>query len=168
MAHVAQQGIFKGSCCCGKSSAACSSSSVNCMIKWCFQKSSEERARCLMRGLEWIWWRLIESRCYPTKIWWNVHHSQMLLVLDLCCCFHNICFYFLNIYFIWLCWVLAVAHRIFDLCCGMQDLVPWPGIKSRHGELRVLATAPPGEVPRLALFEVWLADSDLQEDTDLE
>ena len=40
-----------------------------------------------------------------------------------------------NIYlFIWLCWVLVVAHGIFIAACGishcgMQDLVPWPGIK---------------------------------------
>ena len=94
----------------------------------------------------------------------------MLLVLDLCCCFHNICFYFLNIYFIWLCRVLAVAHRIFALLwhAGSSSLTRDQIQAPLHGELRVLATAPPGEVPRLALFEVWLADSDLQEDTDLE
>ena len=28
--------------------------------------------------------------------------------------------------YIWLCWVLAVACRIFR--CGMWDLVPWPGL----------------------------------------
>ena len=66
------------------------------------------------------------------------------------------------------------------LSCGTEDLRPFlrhVGSSSLtrdqiqaplHGELRVLVTAPPGEVPRLALFEVWLADSDLQEDTDLE
>ena len=42
--------------------------------------------------------------------------------------------YFLNIYsfihsFIWLCRVLVVACEIF--CCGMRDLVPWPGSKPR-------------------------------------
>ena len=37
----------------------------------------------------------------------------------------NICFYL----FIWLCWVFVSASRIFS--CGMQDLVPWPGIKPR-------------------------------------
>ena len=36
--------------------------------------------------------------------------------------------------FIWLCWVLVVAHKIFDLCCdtwSKWDLVPRPGIKPR-------------------------------------
>ena len=35
---------------------------------------------------------------------------------------------FINIYlFIWLLWVLAASHWIFNLCCHMQDLVLWPG-----------------------------------------
>ena len=34
-----------------------------------------------------------------------------------------------NYLFIQLCWVLLVACRIFDLHCGMWDLVPWPGIE---------------------------------------
>ena len=38
--------------------------------------------------------------------------------------------------FAWLCWVLVVPRKIFScgmrpLCCGMWNLVPWPGIKSR-------------------------------------
>ena len=47
--------------------------------------------------------------------------------------------------FIWLLWVMA--HRIFNLHCGMWDLVPWPGIKPGplHWELRVLAAGPPGK-----------------------
>ena len=36
--------------------------------------------------------------------------------------------------FIWLCWVLVVVQRLFscsmwNLSCGMWDLVPWPGIE---------------------------------------
>ena len=38
--------------------------------------------------------------------------------------------------FICLCQVLIVAHGIFCLCCGMWDLVPWPGIKLRPPALR--------------------------------
>ena len=37
-------------------------------------------------------------------------------------------FFFNMILFIWLCWVLVMAHRIFS--CGMWDLVPWPGMES--------------------------------------
>jgi len=48
--------------------------------------------------------------------------------------------YFLNIYsfihsFIQLCWVLVVACEIF--CCGMWDLVPWPGSKPRPPALGI-------------------------------
>ena len=32
--------------------------------------------------------------------------------------------------FIWLIQVLVAALGIFDLRCGVRDLVPWPGIKS--------------------------------------
>ena len=31
--------------------------------------------------------------------------------------------------FIWLCWVLLEVCEIFNLCCILQDLVPWPGIE---------------------------------------
>ena len=41
-----------------------------------------------------------------------------------------------NLLFIWLHWVLAAAHRIFNLhvacgklCCCMCDLAPWPGME---------------------------------------
>ena len=37
----------------------------------------------------------------------------------------------------------VVAHGIFNLCCCIWDLVPWPGI-----ERKVLATWPPGKSPR--------------------
>ena len=37
-------------------------------------------------------------------------------------------YYFLNL-LIWLCQVLAIAHGIFDLSCGMWDLVPWSGME---------------------------------------
>ena len=61
-------------------------------------------------------------------------------------------FFFLNIYFylfLWLCWVLVVACKIFScgmwtLSCGMWDLVPWPGNETGHWGCRVLATGPPG------------------------
>ena len=60
--------------------------------------------------------------------------------------------------FIWLCRVLVVAHKIFDLCCdtwSKWDLVARPGIKARplHWELAVLATGPPGNPLYLFLEE---------------
>ena len=56
-------------------------------------------------------------------------------------------FFFLINSFIWLHWVLFEALRIFDLSCGMWDLVPWPGIKPKSSALGVwvLATGPPGK-----------------------
>ena len=44
---------------------------------------------------------------------------------------------FLLLLFIWLCWVLVVAHWIFDLYCGIWDLVPWPGIEPKLPALGV-------------------------------
>ena len=44
--------------------------------------------------------------------------------------------------FIWLCWAVVVAPWIFDLCYGMQDLVPWPGIKLRPPELVAQSLSP--------------------------
>ena len=38
--------------------------------------------------------------------------------------------FFFNYLFIWLIQVLVAALGIFDLCRGVKDLVPWPGIKS--------------------------------------
>ena len=47
-------------------------------------------------------------------------------------------FFFLNIcLLICLCWVLVVAQKIFDLCCSMWDLVPWPGIEYEPPALEV-------------------------------
>ena len=55
---------------------------------------------------------------------------------------HLIFFFFLTS----LCWVLIVAHKVFNLCCSRWDLVPWPGIEAQplYWECRVLATGPPG------------------------
>ena len=60
--------------------------------------------------------------------------------------------FFSNIYLFRLSWVLVVAPRIFScsmqtLSCGLQNLVPWPGIELRplHWEHRVLASGPPGK-----------------------
>ena len=39
--------------------------------------------------------------------------------------------------FIWLCWILVVARRIFS--CDMWDLVPWPGIECRFPALGTLS-----------------------------
>ena len=55
---------------------------------------------------------------------------------------------FLFIYVcIWLCPVLVATHRIFNLPCSVQDLVPPPGIEpgTLPLEHRVLATGPPGK-----------------------
>ena len=64
---------------------------------------------------------------------------------------------FLKYLFIWLCWVLVVALRIF--CCGMYDLIPWPGIEPwpLHWELRVLATGPLGKSQILFIFQEIIA-----------
>ena len=58
-----------------------------------------------------------------------------------------------NLYlFIWLCWVLVVAHGMFRLCCGMPALSCGCGIfpdqgsnPSAHIGSAVLATEPPGK-----------------------
>ena len=39
--------------------------------------------------------------------------------------------------FIWLCLVLVATPGIFNLHCGMLDLVPWKGIKLRLPALRI-------------------------------
>ena len=39
--------------------------------------------------------------------------------------------------FIWLHWVLVAAHELFNLVWGVQDLVPWPGVKPRPPSLGV-------------------------------
>ena len=51
--------------------------------------------------------------------------------------------------FIWLCWVLVAACRIFS--CSIWDLVPWPGTELGAllpWEQEVLATGPSGKVCR--------------------
>ena len=47
-----------------------------------------------------------------------------------------------SVCFIWLGWVVVVAPGIFDLCCGMPDQVPWPGIKPRPPELVAQSLSP--------------------------
>ena len=56
--------------------------------------------------------------------------------------------------FIWLCQVLVEVCRIF--CCGMCDLVPWPGIASRPLALRVqiLSHWTTPKVPRRIFFKL--------------
>ena len=57
--------------------------------------------------------------------------------LTLLSCISYTCIFKTMYLFICLCWALVAACRIFDLCCGMQDLfryskqglVSWPGIK---------------------------------------
>ena len=59
-------------------------------------------------------------------------------------------FFFLNYYlFIRLHWVLVMAQRIFDLCCGMWDLAPQTGIEPRPPALgsQSLSYRPPGKFP---------------------
>ena len=65
-------------------------------------------------------------------------------LLSTCCHHFIILFLYLFILFINLHQVLVTAHGIFS--CGMWNLVPWRGIKSRplHWECRLLATGPPG------------------------
>ena len=36
----------------------------------------------------------------------------------------NLILFYFDIFFIWLSWVLVATSRIFDLHCGMWDLVP--------------------------------------------
>ena len=56
------------------------------------------------------------------------------------------CFNYLSI---WLHWVLVMVHRIFDLCCGVWDLVPQTGIEPRPPALgsQSLSYRPPGKSP---------------------
>ena len=68
-------------------------------------------------------------------------------------------FFFFNIYLLWLCQVLFVAHGIFvSTCgifsCGVWDLVPWPEIQPGPHALGVwsLATGPPGKSPTTPNF----------------
>ena len=65
-------------------------------------------------------------------------------LLSTCCHHFIILFLYLFILFINLHQVLVTAHGIFS--CGMWNLVPWRGIKSRplHWECRLLATGRPG------------------------
>ena len=55
--------------------------------------------------------------------------------------FISLFIYFTIYLFIWLCQVLVMASRIFScimqtLSCGMQDIVPWPGMEPRSPALR--------------------------------
>ena len=67
-----------------------------------------------------------------------------------------LCFFFLICVFIWLPQVLAAACGIFS--CGMQALVPWPGIKLRLPPLRVRSLSPwtTWEVPSLLFGKLVL------------
>ena len=58
------------------------------------------------------------------------------------------CFYFLKrlkkylFLFIWLCWVLVTACRIFNLGCRMWDLVPWSQIQPEPPALGMRSLSP--------------------------
>ena len=56
--------------------------------------------------------------------------------------------------FVWLCWVLVAACRIFDLHWSTQDLVPRAGIKPRPPALGVwsLSHWTTGKAPQAAVF----------------
>ena len=67
-------------------------------------------------------------------------HAGLSNIMDVS--FFNIYFYL----FSWLCQVLIVAHRIFDLrfsmwilSCGLWDLFPWPGIEPRPPAIGALS-----------------------------
>ena len=68
-------------------------------------------------------------------------------------------FSFFKKIFIWLCWVLVVAHDIFS--CGIWDLVPSPGTEPwpLHWELSVLTTGPPGKSQASKSFFLMLMAS---------
>ena len=66
-------------------------------------------------------------------------------------------FFYLFIYlFIWLCWVLVVACRIF--ICSIQDLVPQPGVKFRSPALGACSLShwATREVPKPTLYQCTL------------
>ena len=82
--------------------------------------------------------------------------------------------YLFTYLFIWLCWFLFAAHRIFHLYCSMQDLfsysmqtpscdmrgvVPWPGIESGSSaqEVQSLSHWTTREVPRFVLIKHLLS-----------
>ena len=74
--------------------------------------------------------------------------------------------------FIWQYQVLGAAHRIFDLSCGIWDLVPWPEIEPgspalgawslSHWTTRKFPTPPffIEDVPRLRSSTAWVQFSD--------
>ena len=65
---------------------------------------------------------------------WDLHKTEDESYIDRIHYLDWVLFFNFNIYlFIWLHWVLIVAHGIFS--CGMWDLVPWPGIELRSPAL---------------------------------
>ena len=99
-----------------------------------------------------------QSMAMQSQTWLSMHMFTM--------------FFFKKIFnlFIWLHWVLVVAHGnldlrcrigIFSCCvwalsCSVWDLVPWPGGEPRplHWECGVLATGPPGK--SLSVLCIWV------------
>ena len=75
---------------------------------------------------------------------WSPHLPGPKPSDTLCLSITSFQLFFLSIdWFIWPCWILVVAHGIFDLCCrifscgmwslccSMWDLIPWPRIEPR-------------------------------------
>ena len=75
--------------------------------------------------------------------------TPLLVVLQ------NICLFILKI-FICLTLLVGLGCNMWALSCGMQDLVPWPGIEPGplHWEHGVLTAGPPGKVLPL-LARLW-------------
>ena len=76
----------------------------------------------------------------------------------------SLVFFFSQYLFIWLCWVLVVAHRSFS--CGMWDLVPGPGVEPGSLSLGVWSRSSwtSKEVPKYIYIEtsgLMLHDSHL-------
>ena len=87
------------------------------------------------------------------------HHEVLsLFLLLVTLAFPDIFFFFLI--FIWLCQVLIVTPRRFDLRCSTRNLVPWPEVETRPciGNWS-LATGPPGK--SLSLASGWHAGKSL-------
>ena len=65
----------------------------------------------------------------PTDTWILDFWLQELWVNK--CLFLYFIFFLKTYLLIWLCWVLVAGHGLFNHCCRMWDLDPWPRIKPR-------------------------------------
>ena len=118
-------------------------------------------------------WKFRDKEVWERKHWWkrirvtfiSSNHIMFLMVKQVLLGFFSflacgiLLFFFYAFYLYWLHRVLALAHRIFHLCCGWDVWIQFPeqglNLDTLHWELEVVSTGQPGNAWALSSLNMF-------------